>query len=177
MEVNYPRKGKHHMNKVMVQSIAGLLAIFLCGCSTVSQVSVGPIAPGDHVDDFVFSTADEKIAGFPHNYTCTENGNDLTCKTTAGTRVNISPSFYDDTFKGRIEELWSGMTYEMVIGGRPVNLQAFGYIDVPNPAVGSVRKWNVAMVTEKPGEIVVHHSVVFDGKPDDFSVTWTFTEP
>jgi hypothetical protein len=69
------------------------------------------------------------------------------------------------------------MTYEMLIEGRQVNLQAFGYIDVLNPAVGSVRKWDIAMVTEKPGQIIVQHSVVFDGKPDKFTVTWTFTEP
>ena len=165
------------MKKVVVQSILGLLAIILCACSAASQATDRPITPGDQVGDFAFSTADEKIAGLPHNYTCTENGDDLACKTTAGTRVNISPSFYDNTFKGRIDELWSGMTYEMLIEGRQVNLEAFGYIDVPNPSVGSVRKWNVAMVTEKPGEIIVQHSVVFDGKPDKFTVTWTFTEP
>ena len=165
------------MKKVMVQSIVGLLAIFLSACSAASQATDEPITPGDQVGDLAFSTADEKIAGFPHNYSCTENGNELACKTTAGTRVNISPSYFDDTHKGRIEELWSGSTHEMLIEGRKVNLQAFGYIDVPNPAVGSVRKWNVAMVTEKPGEIIVHHSIVFNGKPDEFTVTWTFTEP
>lgn len=154
------------MKKIMVQSIVGLLAIFLSACSVATQATNGLINPGDQVGDFVFSTADEKIAGVPHNYTCTENSDELACKTTAGTRVNISPSFYDDTRKGRIEELWSGITHEMLIEGRQVNLQAFGYIDVPNPAVGSVRKWNVAMVTEKPGEIIVQHSIVFDGKPD-----------
>lgn len=165
------------MKKVVVLSIVGLLAIFLSACSADSQATNGSINPGDQVGDFVFSTADEKIAGFPHNYSCTENGNELACKTTAGTRVNISPSYYDDTHKGRIEELWSDSTHEMLIEGRKVNLQAFGYIDVPNPVVGSVRKWNVAMVTEKPGEIIVHHAIVFNGKPDEFTVTWTFTEP
>lgn len=135
------------------------------------------ITPGNKVGEFIFSTADEKIAGYPHNYSCTENGNDLTCKTTAGTLVNISPSYFDDTRKGRIEQLWTDSTHEMIIEGRKVNLQAFGYIDVPNIVMGSVRKWNVAMVTEKPGEIKVSHSIVFDGKPDEFTVTWIFTAP
>ena len=165
------------MKNGLVQLIVGLLVIFLSACSAASQAADGPINPGDQVGDFVFSIADEKIAGLPHNYTCTENGNELVCETTAGTQVNISPSFFDDTHKGRIEELWSDISHEMLIEGRQVNLQAFGYIDVPNPVVGSVRKWNVAVVTKKPGEIIVHHAIVFDGKPDEFTVTWTFTEP
>jgi hypothetical protein len=165
------------MKKVVVLSIVGLLAIFLSACSAGSQATNGLINPGDQVGDFVFSTADAKIAGLPHNYSCTENGDELVCKTTAGTQVNISPSYFDDTHEGRIEELWADSTHEMLIGDRKVNLQAFGYIDVPNPVVGSVRKWNVAMVTEKPGEIIVHHSIVFNGKPDEFTVTWIFTEP
>lgn len=165
------------MKKAVVLLIVGLLAIILSACSSGSQATNEVINPGDQVGDFVFSTADAKIAGLPHNYTCTENGDDLVCKTTAGTQVNISPSFFDDTHKGRIEELWSDSTHEMLIEDRKANLPAFGYIDVPNPVVGSVRKWNIAMVTEKPGEIIVYHSIVFDGKPDEFKVTWIFTEP
>jgi hypothetical protein len=165
------------MKKVMVQSIVGLLTIFLSACSAATQATYGPINPGDQVGEFFFSTADAKIAGVPHNYTCTENGDKLACTTTAGTRVNISPSYYDDTPPNDIDEIWAASTHEMLIEGRQVNLQAFGYIDVPNPVVGSVRKWNVAIVTDKPGEIIVQHSVVFDGKPDEFTVTWTFTEP
>jgi hypothetical protein len=165
------------MKRVVVLSIVGLLAVLLGACSSRENATNGLINPGDQVRDFVFSTADVKTAGLPHNYSCTENGDELVCETTAGTRVNISPSYYDDTRKGRIEQLWSDSTHEMLIEDQKVNLQAFGYIDVPNPAMGSVRKWNVAMVTEKPGEIIVHHSIVFNGKPDEFNVTWVFTEP
>ena len=165
------------MKKAIVQSIVGLLVVFLTACSAVSQATNEPINPGDRLGDFVFSIGDKKIAGVPHNYSCTENGDALACKTTAGTRVNISPSYYDDSFKGKIEDLWSESDHEMQIEGRQVNLQAFGYFDVPNPAVGSVRKWNVAMITDKPGEIVVEHSGVWGGESFKFTVTWTFTEP
>jgi hypothetical protein len=165
------------MKKVVVLSIIGLLAIFLSACSAGSQATNELINPGDQVGGFVFSTADAKTAGLPHNYSCAENGDELVCKATAGTRVNISPSYFDDTHKGKIEELWSDSTHQMSIEDRKVNLQAFGYIDVPNPVMGTVRKWNVAIVTEKPGEIIVHHTIVFNEKPDEFTVTWIFTEP
>lgn len=165
------------MKKVVRLSILGLFALILCACSPNFQTTNGLINPGDRVGDFVFSTGDEKIATFPHNYACTENGNEIACKTTAGTRVNISPSFYDETHTGNIEKMWANSTFEMTIENRKVNLPAFGYLDVPNPLMGSVRKWNVAMVTEKPGEIIVHHAIVLDGKPQEFTVTWTFTQP
>lgn len=165
------------MHKFFNLAIVGLLAVILSSCAADSVQTQGPINPGDRVGDFVFSTADEKIAGFPHNYSCTEKGDAVACKTTVGTRVNISPSYYDDSFSGNIEVLWSESRHEMIIEGRKVNLQSFGYIDVPNPAVGSVRKWNVAMVTDKPGVIIVQHSGMWKGEPFTFTVTWTFTEP
>jgi hypothetical protein len=165
------------MHKVMVRSIVGLLVVLLCACSGVSRANNGQIKPGDQVGDFVFSIGEVKIAGFPHNYSCTESGDALDCKTTAGTRVNISPSYYDDSFSGKIEQQWSESEHEMLIEGRQVSLPDFGYIDVPNPAVGSVRKWNVAMLTDKPGVIVVQHSGVFGGQPFQFTTTWTFTAP
>jgi len=165
------------MKKVLFLSSFGILVFMLSACSAISSVSDASIKPGDRVGSFTLSTADEKTAGFPHNYTCIENGGQLSCEASVGALVNISPSFYDNTGQGRIEELWSEMTYTMLINGQLVNLQSFGPIDVANPMVSSVRKWNIAVVTQEPGEIIVQHSIVFDGKPDDFTVIWTFIEP
>ena len=165
------------MRMLTILSLIGCLTILCCACAAASPPANQPINPGDRLGDFVFSTGDVSIAGLPHNYTCTESETTTDCKTTAGTQVNISPSFFDNTHSGKIDDLWSEISHEMLIDGRPINLQAFGYIDVPNPMVGSVRKWNVAMLTDKPGSIVVQHSGVFAGKPFQYTATWTFTAP
>jgi hypothetical protein len=53
---------------------------------------------------------------------------------------------------------WSDQTYGMTIDGRPVDLHAFGFIDITNLMVGKLRLWNVVIVTDKPGTITIDHS-------------------
>ena len=48
----------------------------------------------------------------------------------------------------------------MFIEGRPVDLQAFGTTDFDNPMVGTVRVWNVVIVTDTPGKITAHSTEV-----------------
>ena len=76
-----------------------------------------------------------------------------------------------------LDEYWSEHTYEMVIEGRPVNLQAFGSIDIYHPVVGTIRLWNVVIVSEKPGKISARSTGVVDDDPFDNTAILTFSAP
>ena len=65
----------------------------------------------------------------------------------------------------------------MVIEGRPVNLKAFGSIDIYHPVVGTIRLWNVVIVADKPGKISAQSTGVVDGDPINSTAVLTFSAP
>jgi hypothetical protein len=65
----------------------------------------------------------------------------------------------------------------MVIEGRPVNLQAFGYDEWKHPIAGTIRVWNVVIVADQPGTISAASSGVFDGESWNYTAKINFTEP
>lgn len=99
-------------------------------------------------------------------------------KQVVGTKVNVGLGTFADPSIGKtLDELWSEQTHEMIIEGHPVNLQAFGSFDFDNSMVGTVRVWNVVVVTDKPGKITSHSTGVAGGDPIDYTALITFTAP
>ena len=65
----------------------------------------------------------------------------------------------------------------MTINGRPVNLQAFGSIDQKHPSVGMMRRWNVVIAAEIPGEITIHYEGTVGDKNFEDTSTYVFILP
>jgi hypothetical protein len=76
-----------------------------------------------------------------------------------------------------LDTLWSEHTYQLLINDRPVNLDAFGSVDVLQPQVGKMRHWNLVIVADKPGEITTRDSGVVDDNPFEQTTTYTFNAP
>jgi hypothetical protein len=158
--------------KILVYlTLTVLLAMILCGCAKATpKGSEGMINPGDNIGNFLITTGDKEGVTYTSLIHCPESGDKQTCELTVGTKVNVSWGIYGDTNSGKdLDTVWSEHTYEMVIEGRPVNLQAFGSIDITHPVIGKMRNWNVVIVTDKPGEITIQDSGVAGG--DAFSGT------
>jgi hypothetical protein len=167
------------MKRLVCLSLVVMFGVVLSACaSATTQTGNKMIKPGDRIGDFLITTGKEGDVTYTWELGCTEQGKDIySCQATAGTKINISVGIYDDTFRGKLEEVWSGHTYELFIENRPVNLQAFGTIDINHPKVGKMRHWNVVVLTDKPGEITLHDSGVVHGEPFESTMTYTFTAP
>ena len=59
----------------------------------------------------------------------------------------------------------------------PSTSKPLDQIDFNNPMVGTVRVWNVVIVTDKPGKIAAHSTEVVGGDPFDGTVILAFTAP
>jgi hypothetical protein len=156
-----------------------MLFVIILGACAAPQSGTGMINPGDKIGDFLITTGNAGDVTYSWDLGCVKQGQgeNYHCKATAGKKVNISVGIYDDTFKGRLEDVWSGHTYELFIENRPVNLQAFGFIDFNHPKVGKMRAWNVVLFSNKPGEIVIRDSGVVNGDPFESTMTYTFSAP
>jgi len=139
-----------------------LFAIVLASCTKAdSESTKGMINPGDKIGDFLITTSDDEDVFYTTNVHCSFDPATMTetCEILVGTKVNSALGAYGDTYSGEnLDAYWSDQTYGIAIDGRPVNLQAFGSIDITNPMVGKMRLWNVVIVTDKPGKITIQHS-------------------
>jgi hypothetical protein len=167
-----------------------LLFVFILGaCTTAtpqpvetsSQRIEGMINPGDKIGDFLITTGDGEDVIFVSKLHCPYDSSTGTesCEQPVGTKVNVGLGIYGDNISGgkTVDDYWSEQTHEMFIEGRSVNLEAFGAIDFDNPVVGTVRVWNVVIVTDKPGKITVHSIGVVGGDSFDYTAALTFTAP
>jgi hypothetical protein len=138
------------------------------------------INPGDRIGDFFITTGNGEDVIFVTKLHCPfDNSTQIeSCEQPIGTKVNVSQGIFADPSIGKtLAELWSEQTHEMFIEGRPVNLQAFGTVDFNNPMVGTVRVWNVVIVTDKPSKITARSTGVVGGDPWNYTAIITFTAP
>ena len=155
-------------------------AAMLVSCAKSSaEPANGMINPGDKIGDFLITTGKEGDVTYSWDLECKRQGREeiYTCESTVGTKVNVSMGVYAAFSSKDLDTLWSEHTYQMFINDRPVNLEAFGSIDVVHPQVGKMRHWNVVIVADKPGEIRTRDSGVVDGDPYEATTTYTFSAP
>jgi hypothetical protein len=100
-----------------------------------------------------------------------------TCTVPLQRKINVSWGVSDDSRTAKLNALWSNPIYMMLIEGRPVNLLAFGPVNVYHPPIGTTRIWNVAVAANKPGKITISHSIVAGGEHADGTVTLVFIAP
>ena len=170
------------MKKIYYLTFITLSIVILGACAKATpQSSDEMINPGDKVGDFLITTGDNESVTFLANIHCPldQSTGIKSCELPVGTKLNVSSSIYDDDPNSgeTLDESWSGSTFEMLIGGRPVNLQAFGSIDITHSMLGKMRQWNVVIVTDKPGKIAVKNSVVVDGESFEFNFIMNFIAP
>jgi hypothetical protein len=182
------------MKKLVYLTISVLFAIILGACATATpKTPATPVAsatptaseqminPGDKVGDFLITTGGSKGITYVSTIHCPydESAGIESCKIKVGTKVNVAVGIYDDSpSSGKtLDEYWSEHTYEMVIEGRPVNLQAFGSIEIYHPVVGTIRLWNVVIVTDKPGKITAQSTGVVDDEHINETAILTFIAP
>jgi hypothetical protein len=177
------------MKKPVYLMLIVLFVFILGACATAtpqpvietqSQPIEGMINPGDKISDFLITTGDGDDVIFVTKLHCPFDDSTQTesCEQPVGKKVNVSQGIFVDPSIGKtLDELWSEQTHEMFIEGHPVNLQAFGFVDFYNSMVGTVRVWNVVIVTDKPGKITAYSKGVVGGDPWNYTAIITFTAP
>lgn len=169
------------MKKIASLTLVALFVLILGACAKVApEASEEMINPGDKIGDFLITTGDGEDVIFVTKLHCPFDSSTETesCEQPVGTKVNVSQGIFADLSSGKtLDELWSEQTHEMIIESRPVNLQAFGSVDFYNPMVGTVRVWNVVIVTNKPGKITAHSTGVVGGDPWNYTAIITFSVP
>ena len=167
------------MKKPVDLTLIVLFVFILGACTTATpQSSDEMINPGDKIGDFLITTGNGEDVIFVTKLHCPFDNSTQTesCEQPIGTKVNVSQGIFADPSIGKtLDELWSEQTHEMFIEGRPVNLQAFGSVDFNNPMVGTVRVWNVVIVTDKPSKITARSTGVVGGDPWNYTAIITFT--
>ena len=169
------------MRKLIYVILIALFSVIVGACAkTAPQPGDEMINPGDRIGDFLITTGDSEDVIFVTKLHCPFDSSTETesCEQPVGTKVNVSQGIFADLAnKKTVDEVWSEQTHEMIIEGRPVNLQAFGSVDFSHPVVGTVRVWNVVVVTDKPGKITAHSKGVAGGDPWNYIAIITFTAP
>ena len=99
------------------------------------------------------------------------------CKASVGASTSPLVGFYDSTASGKLDEVWDEHVQEVTINSLPVNLEAFGTIDVDHPASGINRLWNVQVSGAVPGEVRVHDWGRTAGLQYNMVITIRFIEP
>lgn len=176
------------MKKPVHLMLVLLLVLVLGACATAtpqpvetsSQPDDGLIEPGDRIGDLLVTTGDGEDILFVTKLKCPWDDSTQTesCEQPVGTKVNVSQGvFASPSITKTLDEVWSEQTYEMMIEGRPVDLQAFGSVDFSNPMVGTVRTWNVVIVGDEPGTITAHSEGVVAGDSWTYTAVVTFTAP
>ena len=169
------------MKKIVYLAHIMLLVSILGSCAKAPpQFSDETINPGDKIGDFFITTGDGDEVIFVTKLHCPFDNSTQTesCEQPVGTKVNVSQGVFVDPSLGKtLDELWSEQSHEMFIEDRPVNLKAFGPVDFNNPIVGTVRVWNVAIVTDKPGKITARSKGVVGGESWNYTAIISFTKP
>jgi hypothetical protein len=170
------------MKRLAPFALLAVLAAILTSCAhNASPTADGVIQPGDKVGPFTVNRGGSEDVVYMTMQHCPYDSSSGTerCEFPAGTLVNVAEGIYDDDPSGgkSLDEYWTEQTHEMVISGRRVNLEAFGYVDLPHATFGTIRVWNVVVTSDKPGEVSARSTGVVGGDAFDYTGVVTFTSP
>ncbi|MFH1186313.1 MAG: hypothetical protein V1755_14960 [Chloroflexota bacterium] len=159
-------------------SRSAMAALIVCGAIFLVSCAPSAINPGDKIGDFLITTGDAESVSYGWGVSCVQEGTteNYRCDAKVGRKVNVSENIYGSGATD-LETMWTQHTHEIFINGRPVNLEAFGWLEAVHPHVGAMRQWNVAILASAPGEIPVRNTGVVDGDPFDSRVTFSFSGP
>lgn len=161
----------------LVVFLAGSFAS--CAPSNPTPTAGAMINPGDRIGDFLITTGGLEGVKNVWDLGCRENEGGWSCEVPVGAKVNVSVGIYPDPAEGGdLETKWAGLTYDLVIGGRPVNLEAFGPVEFDHPYRHIIRCWDVVVTADKPGEMKYKETFALAGETQESDVTTLrFTAP
>ncbi len=169
------------MKKAIYISVIVVLIILLAACSPGAVSSEGKsIEPGDRIGDFTINSGVEGSFTYGFAVECSEpgQGNSYTCQAKVSEAINVSTGLRDSTGASNLDTVWKNANYQIYINDQPVDMAAFGTIDYNHPTAGVIRFANVVISTDKPGQITVGDSGVYDnGDPFSSTSTYVFTIP
>ena len=170
------------MKSLNLLTLVMFIAAILASCTqATSGTEDSMINPGDKIGDFLITTGegDEITYNWELDSALVQQGKEeiYTALIPVDTKMNPSWGVYA-AFSGKdLDTLWSEHTYKMFINDRPINLDAFGSIDVLHPRVGKMRHWNVVITATKPGVIAVRSVGAVNGEAFEDMKTYTFGAP
>ncbi len=136
------------------------------------------IQPGVQVGDVVIMSGEGQEAAYTWEYGdhCTRQpGAALTsCLFDVGEPVNVSLGLRSNSSATTLDQYWSADTYQMYIQGRPVDLDAFGPVEIASPELGLVRHWNVVLLAKSPQQVTVYAKGVAGSASFEHTITYTF---
>jgi hypothetical protein len=175
------------MNKLWSILLITLVEILLVACNVSGPIQPGegdPIRPGDKVGNFTITNGGQEAArnliAYMDSGNCKQQGSQeiYICQIATGEKHILSPGIYSDLASGKsLDSIWDAHTMEMFIDNRPVDLAAFGSIEAMHPRVGPMRFHDIAIQTDKPGEIVVRTSGVIHDKSYEDTTTYRANAP
>lgn len=176
------------MKRLVYALLIVIFAVITGSCAKATPQTTEPtslpigemINPGDKIGDFLITTGEGDAITYVWNLhsECVIQGGveNYSCMVNTDTKMNVSWGVYA-SMNTDLDTMWSEHTYKMFINNRPVNLEAFGSIDVRHPTVGPMRHWNVVIVANKPDEITVRSEAVVDGESSEDTKTFVFSAP
>ncbi len=169
------------MKKALMIRLVLFLALLLASCSQAAGSSSGKtIQPGDKIGDFIITTGVPGNFSYGFSIQCSQpaQGDAYTCDVPVGEVINVSTGLVDTTGKGNLDQVWAHSNYQMFINDQAVNLQAFGTVDYTHAQMGKIRFANVVISTDKPGEITVRDTGLFDnGDPFSSTSIYVYSKP
>jgi len=189
------------MKKNISLSLIALLVIIFSACArNKSNNAEGVINPGDEIDGMVFTTADEIDWDLSLSFLCdfdsieeTDTSPTIDCFSSPGSSVffgNFSGIPYNNPKE--VDEPWNEIKSEVTFDGRPLNLQAFGYMEIElyEAEWKYARIWNLIVDNIMPGRHIIQtkweeadeiqtNTYVFTiaDKPETFSTLSTEVTP
>lgn len=144
----------------------------------VSPVMFDMIEPGGRIGDMVLTTAQDEEGTEPQLFDfCDPNitESDPTtitreCQGPAMPYFFIGYGIFADT-TSELDELWSTMTWELIIDGHPVDLTTFGTVDLDWGK--QFRFWNVVLENPTRGEHTIRY--IFNEFDKTIDAAWVFT--
>jgi enterochelin esterase family protein len=136
------------------------------------------IEPGERVGDMALTTAqneggtEPQLFDFCDPYITESDPATITreCEVPAMPYYFIGYGIFADT-TSELDAQWPTMAWELILDGHPVNLAAFGTMDLDWGQ--QFRFWNVVLENPTPGEHTIRYTFSEFGDPTD--ATWVFT--
>jgi hypothetical protein len=172
--------GKVVMKQFWSATIAVLLLGMLVACSSSTPIpptatpsvapptptsepapvdSGGVLRPGDRVKGMLLTVGGTTDFPFVTDFDsyCEREGTRVACRWEAGKDIGISFGLHADTFDD-LEFMWETWQYDLYLDGQPVDLSAFGSVEVDDPeGTWKIRAFSVVLTDTSPGTITAHH--------------------
>jgi hypothetical protein len=168
------------MKKFACLIFFAMFANLLAGCAKATPEAAASLKPGDRVGDMLLNTrppASMEVSIF--NY-CNpllpgSPASTITRQCSVPEMPYISIGFGEySTTQEELDVAWQSKSWELYLDGYPIDLSAFGTVDLDMGQ--KIRIWNVGLENLTPGPHRLRYIVrKVDGASEPTDITWEFT--